>query len=161
MLIKHTNLSEGVHNFEFEKEFHKIGLEEPFYGKVKLKTRLDKSHSQIVVDNKIYLTANLTCDRCGKKFKAELDNEFQLIFFFDEERVKEDDVNVKYLPPEQDSIDLSEDVYDYSMLAVPLKILCDENCTNTSKYMVDNKDESEKIDPVWEPLLKLKNNLKN
>lgn len=161
MIIKYTNLSEGVHNFEFVKEFDKVGLGEPFYGKVKLKTRLDKSHSQIVVDNKIYMTAKLTCDRCGNEFESKLSNEFQLIFFFDEDRVKEDDVNVKYLPPEKDTIDLTNDVYDYAMLSIPLKILCDENCTNTSKYLVGNKDENEKIDPVWEPLLKLKNKPKN
>ena len=161
MIIKYTNLSEGVHNFEFDKEFHKIGLEKPFFGAVKLKTRLDKSHSQIVVDNKILLKALLTCDRCGKEFEADLNNDFQIIYFFDKDRVKEDDVNIKYLPPEEDSIDLTKDVYEYSMLSIPLKVLCSENCTNPSKYIVDNKDDDEKIDPVWEPLLKLKNKSNN
>ena len=50
MIIKYTNYADGIHYVELSKSAAKLGLEEPFNGKVLLNCKMDKSHSQIVLD---------------------------------------------------------------------------------------------------------------
>jgi uncharacterized protein len=76
-----------------------------------------------------------------------------------------DKMDVVYLHPETDTINLTDDIRDYALLAIPMKSLCSENCKglcpNCGANLNDGpcKCKEEKIDPRWEPLLKLK--LKN
>jgi uncharacterized protein len=71
-------------------------------------------------------------------------------------------IDIIYLHPETDKIDLSEDVRDYALLALPMKKLCSENCKGLCPKCGKNLNDGpcecrdEKIDPRWEPLQKLK-----
>ena len=39
-----------------------------------------------------------------------------------------DSIDISYLPLEADKIDITKDVRDYSLLAIPMKKLCKEDC---------------------------------
>ncbi len=162
MFIKHTNYGEGVYEISLSERADNLGLGAPFFGNVDLHCNMDKSHHQIILDCSIKATAKLTCDRCGTEFEDNLENEFKLFFLFDQPNDYEDNDDVFYLTPEQDKLELDHSVRDYTILSVPLKLLCKEDCkglcakcgTNLNKESCNC--ENEIINPVWEKLKELK-----
>ena len=84
---------------------------------------------------------------------------------FDKKEVDESETNVKYLSPADDKIDLTEDVIDYSKLAIPMKKLCKDDCKGLCIKCGTNLNQekcscnNEEMDSVWEPLLNLKDKL--
>jgi uncharacterized protein len=90
-----------------------------------------------------------------------------MIYLFTQkvEHSENEKLDVVYFHPETDKIDLTEDIRDYALLAVPMKRLCSENCkglcTNCGADLNNGPCDcrEEKMDPRWEPLQKLK--LKN
>lgn len=167
MIIKYTNYSDGVHHIELKKSAEKLNLGEPFIGDVLLNCKMDKSLSQIVFDCDLSVTADLTCDRCTKEYKSKISTKFQIIYLFSKESVNEEDLNVHYLSPETDKIDLAPDTIEYCKLSVPLKNLCSENCKGLcTKCGTDLNEKTcdcnkEIINPVWDKLQNLKGKLNN
>lgn len=167
MIIKHTNYSNGVHEIEFNEPCSEIDLEEPFFGNVDVKCRMDKSSYQIVLDIDAKAQVVFECDRCTKEYESTIEGKFQLVCLYREEDVSEEDINIKYLPPEQDKIDISEDLMEYLILNIPMKKICREKCKGLCpKCGADLNEKTCNCDknstnPVWEPLLKLKEKLNN
>lgn len=167
MIIKFTNYTDSIHYLDFEETAEAVGLGKPFLGEVKLKVRMDKSHSQIVLDCDLDTEAELVCDRCNDEFVAKLNRKFKLIYLFGEKPEQSDTPDLYYLSLENDKIKLNGDVADYAVLSIPMKNLCKENCKGLCPHCGANLNRSncecvtEDVNPVWAPLLKLKNNSKN
>ncbi len=165
MIVKIRNYINGIHNLEFEKNAEAMGLKEPFNGKVKLSTKMDKSSHQIVFDCYLECDSSFECDRCTVEYSEILKSNFELVYIFDEKETHSDNINVNFISPEADKIDLTKDVIEYCKLSIPLKKLCNENCKGLCSICGQNLNEKncnckeEKIDPKWEPLLKLKDKL--
>jgi uncharacterized protein len=161
MIIKFTNYSDDVHYFNFNEQASNLGLKEPFFDGVNLDVKMDKSHSQIVIDGDLSLNAKFFCDRCNDEFVAELKNHFKITYLFSKEKEEREDDNLYFLSPEADKIDLKQDVVDYAILAVPMKKLCQDECKGLcSRCGVNLNRETckctveEKADPIWSALLK-------
>jgi len=165
MIIKIANLSEGVHELSFDEKVPDIGIEEPFFGKCKVDINLAKSHSQIVLNANMTLTANYECDRCSREFIAEVRTNYQMVYLFGNEPEENDNINLSFLPHDADKIDITKDVRDYALLAVPMKRLCKEDCKGLCiKCGKDLNEEqcsckNEITDDRWKPLIDLKNKL--
>jgi uncharacterized protein len=161
MIIKYTNFSDGIHNFRLSEPVKNLGLEDLFLGNVDVDCKMDKSPHQIVLDCDVTLHSKMTCDRCMNEFETDLKNHFQISYLFSKETTENDDYNLKFLSPEEDKINIKDDVYEYAELAVPFKRLCNEDCKglcphcgkNLNEEICDCKDE--KVIDVWEPLKKL------
>lgn len=166
MIIKYTNYTDGIHDLEFNEDVKTLGLKEPLFGNVNLKVRMDKSHSQIVLNCTMAVNARFDCDRCGEEFTNELKSDFRLVYLFGQNPGESEAVNLYYLSPDEDKIDLRPDVVEYSVLSVPMKKLCKEDCRGLCPHCGVNLNNEtcnctkENINPVWAPLLKLKNNSK-
>jgi uncharacterized protein len=164
MIIKITNYPVGVHELFFEKKTYELQLGEPFIDNVKLICMMDKSTHQIILNCNLTIIAELVCDRCNEKFKTELNSKFSLVYLFDKKEAAED-LNVFYISPNDDKIDITNDVIDYANLSIPMKKLCSETCKGLSTNCGTNLNigncncEQNELDPTWEPLLKLKNKL--
>ncbi len=164
MIIKITNYPVGVHKLFFEKSVNELQLGEPFIDNVKLVCMMDKSTHQIILNCNLTIIAELVCDRCNEKYKTELNSNFSLVYLFDKKETT-DNINVFYLSPNDDKINIADDVIDYANLSIPMKKLCSEDCKglcticgmnfNLSKCNCENK----KMDPAWVPLMKLRNKL--
>jgi uncharacterized protein len=128
MIIKFTNFVDGVHKIEFDEPVKKIGLENPYIGNINLLVEMDKAHSQIVLNCDVKVQAEFECDRCGELYKTVLTNHFQLTYLFSKEIQKADTINLYYISPESDKIEIKEDVKEYLLLTEPMKRLCRENC---------------------------------
>ena len=165
MIIKYTNFSDGIHEFQLSDSAKNLGLEEKFLGSVVVNCKMDKSPHQIVLGCDLEITAKLACDRCGKEIEKNFTNHFQISYLFSRNSEKNDDFNLKFLSPEQDKINITEDVFEYSELALPMKILCNDECKgicptcgkNLNEEVCNCEPELEK--DIWEPLKKLKGKL--
>jgi uncharacterized protein len=130
MYIKFTDYPDGIHDIFLEEESEKIRRDIPLIGKVGLKIKMDKSSSQIILSCMLEASAHLICDRCGEEFNRDLKPEFVLTYLFEHRATKKaiDEIDVYYLSGSQDKIFLDNDVHDYALLSIPMKILCSENC---------------------------------
>jgi len=167
MIIKIANLSDGIHTLSFDENISEIGVSDPFYGNCKVKVKLSKSHSQIVLNAELNLEANYQCDRCGKDYKTKVQNNYQMVYLFWDEPENNESFNLIYLPIDADKINIANDVRDYALLAISMKKLCKEDCKGLCPRCGKDLNEGKcnciekETDPRWEPLEKLKNKLNN
>lgn len=168
MIIKFNNYPDGVHEIVFNEPCSELGLNEPFFGNVNVKCRMDKSHNQLVLDCLIDIKAIFECDRCMKSFDKDLTNKFKLIYLSEPNLKSGGEENLYYLAPDADKINIREDVNQFALLSVPMKKLCTEECKglcpvcgkdlNADKCSCKIEDDN----PAWDELKKLKiNNKKN
>ncbi len=165
MIIKISNLSEGLHDFEFAEKVSELDLGEPFFGKVEVKAELNKLHSQIILKAEIAATAKFSCDRCTGIFEKTLSSSYKMVYLFGTGREENNDINITFLPPEADKLVLDNDVRDYALLSVPMKKLCKEDCKGLcpgcGKDLNEEKCTCPKdaVDERWLPLIELKNKI--
>lgn len=168
MKIKFTNYDDGIHHFEFLENVDNLNLNERFFGKLKINCKMDKSHHQIVIDCDINLTAELTCDRCMTEFERDYSEHFQSIYFntYGNDNANEDELGIYFLSPNEDKIDIATDVTETMNLALPMKVLCTDECKGLCSVCGQSLNEVEcncdtnVENPVWEKLKELKENLK-
>ncbi len=166
MIIKISNLSDGVHNFNFDESVDKIGLGEEFYGNINVDVELNKAPLQVVLNVSLSIAANFQCDRCAVDYSPVLSNSYQMVYFFGKDQEGDDSLNVTYLHADADKIDISSDVRDYCILALPLKRLCKEDCKGLCYKCGKNLNQEEcgctdDIDPRWQPLIEIQKKLDN
>jgi uncharacterized protein len=167
MIIKISNLNDGSNNFIFNEPVKIIGLKEPFFDNFLLNLDLQKSNSQIALNSDLVLKAKFDCDRCGEEYTTEINTSYQIIYMFGEEPEETDSLNLKYLAFDAEKIDITQDLLDYSMLSIPMRKLCKEDCKGLCYKCGTNLNVSacscvkEETDPRWLPLMELKNKLNN
>ncbi len=162
MFIKHTNYEVGVHEIILSESAKSIDMLEPFYGDVVVECTLEKTSSQILLSCKTTAKARLTCDRCNEEYDTEIKNKFNALYFFDKSKVTEEDDDVFYISRDNDKLDISKIVRDYSYLAIPMKKLCREDCKGLCPHCGANLNyekctcETETDNPIWNKLKQLK-----
>jgi len=164
--INISKLSDGIHEYRFEAEPSKIGLDERFQSPVTVEVRLDKNLKQIFLQAEAKVRMTSLCDRCLDEFTTAMDQKYSMLYIQSDRSTidvgKEEELQV--LTPDMNYIDLDEDVRQYVELAVPWKMLCKEECKGICPLCGGNKnakpcDCSEQIgDLRWEELKKLKKN---
>jgi uncharacterized protein len=167
--IKVSNLTNGRYDYDFKGKVTEIDVTEPYVSDYKTKVVLSKFDNQIILDAETKIAANLICDRCASEFQSVITSKYRMIYLFmhNVENSENEKIDVVYLHPETDKINIGEDVRDYALLALPMKKLCSEDCKGLCPKCGKNLNDGscnckdEKIDSRWEPLqkLKLKNNL--
>jgi uncharacterized protein len=162
MIIKIANLSNGVHCFDFDKSVEDLGIEDLFAGLIKANIKLDKSAHQIVLNAESNANYKFVCDRCSADCESDVSTKFQLVYIFSSQKVESEDSNVKYITPDVDKINISEDLKEYLLLSIPMKNLCSPDCKGLCPICGINlnvkkcKCKKEVVYDVWEPLQKLK-----
>ncbi len=164
MKIKISTLSEGRHFYDFEVPASEIELPAEFIGNVCVSVQLEKTKNQIFITSNIELNHNPQCDRCLKNFKQTLATKYNMSYVFDVAHKEEYDENVvTVIPREVDIIDITHDVKEYSILAIPYKNICMEECeglcAHCGKDLNTETCECEPVsnDPRWLELKKIKN----
>ena len=168
MEIKFNNFSSGIHNFEFIEKVENLELDEGFSGDLVVNCKMDKSSHQIVLFCDVNVKGNFECDRCTVEYEQDLNNTFEVVYIFSEsgeEKNDEENINVHYISSDADKISIREEVIDFTLLAVPFKKLCAEDCKGLCPKCGNDlnteecKCEKDTTNPVWEPLMKLKDKL--
>src|SRR5579862_2972343 len=127
--IRISKLSDGIHEYHFNVEPAVLALAEEFREPVKIDLRLDKSHRQISATANIATSAAFSCDRCTEGFTRPVASKYAMVFVSDETDaggLPEDQVAL--IDMNSPELDLTDDMRQSIELAVPLKLLCRDDC---------------------------------
>jgi uncharacterized protein len=164
--INISNLSEGIHEYSFEAEPSKIGINEQLDGLIKIEAKLDKSLRQILLKSEIQAEGVFVCDRCLEEFHRKLDVKYSMIYIQGNRSTadikKEEEIQV--LSADTNYIDLDDDIRQCVLLAIPQKLLCREDCNGLCPTCGVNRNTencscgAEAVDTRWDALKKLSHN---
>jgi uncharacterized protein len=157
MKINISGLSEGVQRHVLTESAVELGLETNFTGDVTANITLEKSIHQIFVTVNASVKGVFICDRCADEFTDDISNAFTVVFSWEQTEETEEDDDFRLLRKEDNEIDLSPFVKEYLLLAVPVKLLCSNNCELPAHV----QPEEPAADPRWEKLNILKQTEKN
>lgn len=163
--INISKISEGLHHHSLETEAGDIGLDERFNRPVRVKLTVEKTNRQLLLNAEAQSGGIFICDRCLDEFQREVISDYSVMYVqgskggeMDEEK------EVQYLAPDANMIDIGEDVRQFLLLALPLKMLCKEDCLGLCPICGTNRNKStcscitEETDPRWSDLRRLSGN---
>jgi uncharacterized protein len=163
MKIQIGSLSEGIHTYQFDEKASELGLGEEFTGDIHVEATLDKTPNQIALRGDIRATGRFHCDRCATAFDKGLSATYRMFYVWDGMELDDrlDPSEIQVIPHGLSIIDVADDVRQTMVLAVPLKLLCRDNCrglcpicgTDLNSGTCQCDDRS--VDSRWDALRKL------
>lgn len=163
--INISNLSEGTHTYDLGATAKEVGLDDRFSGQVAVHAELQKTNRQILLKAHVDAHAQFACDRCLEPFHREIVQDYSIVYVVGAQATpgaKEGEIQP--LPVDADHIDLDEDVRQFTLLSIPQKLLCRENCAGLCPICGTNWNTAtcacrqESGDSRWEALRKLQKN---
>ena len=162
-----SGLKEGHHEFDFEidnKFFEQFEESEVKEGSLIANVGMDKRSTHLDLLIKVKGTVRVTCDRCLEEFSQPVETENRLLVKFEKTSV-DIDPDILSLPPDAYELDLKQQIYEFIMLALPIKRVHppDANGKSTCDPVMLKKleefivDEEKDNDPRWDELKKLMN----
>ena len=105
-------------------------------GPVSADVFLEKKDSRVILNGRLHLPLELSCDRCLEGYKFNLENSFVVDFELTETaEIEDEELEYPYQESEMDTVLLSKPEIDVIqtleqqvLLALPMKSLCRENC---------------------------------
>ncbi len=126
--IAWQGLKPGLHTFQYDlnDKFieEKGGTEREFKDlDAQITLRFDKKTNFFLCHFDIDGSVTVPCDRCGDEYKLRLWDEFDLLIKLtgDESEEHEEDADVVFIPRSETVIDISNWLYEFVMLSVPLQ----------------------------------------
>jgi len=161
--IRISGLSNGVHEYHFHASPSEVGLDEAFRSPVSLDVEIEKSARQIYLKSEIAASGSFTCDRCLEDFEKTVASSLNLFYVFSDAEAEQFDADeVRVIAPETMHLDITDDVRQSILLAVPLKLLCTDECKGLCPHCGVNWNretcvccETHDTDPRWESLKKI------
>jgi uncharacterized protein len=163
-----SGLKEGRHTFDFEinKEFfEQVEESEVKEGRLIANIQMDKMSTHLDLAITISGEVRICCDRCLEMFFHPVACENRLLVKFGK-TVEEIDPDILSLPIGEHELDLQQHLYEYIMLALPIKRVhpndmngkstCDPEMLKKLDELII--DEEKETDPRWDKLKNLMNN---
>lgn len=127
--IKISNLANGTHRYDFECAASDFADElidaERFSSPIFITATLTKAMTEIVVHVSVSTIALLQCDRCLAPISKRLSGDYRVLFLQSTEAEKNSDDEVRVLSKNETHIDLTLDIRETLLLAVPMKNVCE------------------------------------
>ncbi|MFM7053467.1 MAG: YceD family protein [Bacteroidota bacterium] len=164
--IPFAGLAEGSHRFEYEIDDSFFELfDHSVVHHAKVRVELDFIKSATVLTLVFHIRGHITmnCDRCLDDFDMPVDFRQTLVVRFgDQAREESDDVIV--IPHGELVLDVSQHIYDYISLQVPMRAVHPEDENGVSgcdpevirKLNEESQAPEESSDPRWEALKKFR-----
>ena len=165
--IQLGGLKEGHHTIDFEigKEFFEQFEEsEVKEGSLIANIEMDKrtSHADIII--RISGSVRVSCDRCLEIFSQPISSENRLLVKFGKS-MEYLDPDILSLASDESQLDLQQQIYEFIMLALPIKRVhpADKNGKSKCNPVMLKKleelliEEEKETDPRWDELKKLMN----
>jgi len=166
-VIPFSGLSLGIHTFDFEinrKFFESIEYSEIHDGEISWHVELNKQNNMLIFNFSFSGKVNVTCDRCADDFDMPIEGNNRLIVKFGNIAYEETE-EIIVLTETEHEIDLAPFIYEYLILAMPLKRVhpddengvsqCDpEVIKKLEEISIRHKDNND-IDPRWDALKNL------
>ena len=129
--IAFVGLRPGIQEFSYDlddKFFKEKGAEDFNLGVANVKLSLDKNTGFLILKFEVGGNAEVTCDRCGNQLKMDLWDEFKMLVKLvdnpEEMNQNEEDPDVFYVSRTESHIDVSDWIYEFVMLSVPMQRMC-------------------------------------
>jgi uncharacterized protein len=126
--INISKLSEGTHQHSLKATAEEVGLDARFTKNVLVEATLEKTSRQLYLHVQLKTGGVFTCDRCLEDFETDVSSTYGVMYVTDNGASGADKEEVQVLSPEASTIDLGEDVRQFTVLSLPLKMLCREDC---------------------------------
>jgi len=163
-----SGLKEGRHTIDFEidnKFFEHIEESEVKEGSLIANIVMDKRSSHLDLAIGISGNVRVCCDRCLEMFFHPVVCENRLLVKFGK-TVEDIDPDILYLPIGENELDLQQHIYEFILLALPIKRVHPNNedgestCDPEMLKKLDELiiEEDPEADPRWNELKKLMNN---
>jgi len=160
MKINISNIENGLHSIQMAESSKGLKLLDhgKLLGKIDLKATIDRRDLDLNLKAEISSVAELNCDNCLKTFQQKISGKINLYF---SNKLSNFDDEIKKLSLNNPTIDLSEEIHSAFVLALPIKLLCKENCAGLCPTCgINRNDEScsckpELNDPRWDKLKEL------
>ena len=129
--IAFVGLKPGVHEFSYDlddKFFVEKGAQDFTNAKASVTLSLEKNTGFMLLKFEVGGKAEVTCDRCGNPLKLDLWDEFRMLVKLadnpEEMNAQEEDPDVFYLSRTESHLDVSDWIYEFVMLSVPMQRMC-------------------------------------
>lgn len=164
MVIRFSGLKPGKYEYRFELDdlyFEGCENEELRGGNVEITAEMERGEQSLMFAFRIIGRVKTWCDRCGGEMEVPIEGEERLSVRFSDTATS-DNEDEAVLPESATEIDLSQWLYEYVAVRVPMQHVheeggCDEE---TVRYLTTDeelaKHRSEEPDPRWEALKALK-----
>lgn len=163
--IPFLGLKMGKHHFRYtltETFFGSFDYTEIHQGSLEVSLELEKRETMLLLDFDIHGTVKVHCDRCGDEIDQPIGARQNLVVKLGDKTGSTDEEWLM-LGPNEHELDVSQYLYEYSHLALPVKhahaTLAECNqavVSELKKYMVENDSDSK-----WEELKNLEHNQDN
>ncbi len=174
LTVEFVKLADGHHEMDIDLDksfFEHYQNSDVLNAQLKVEIDIEKTGNMMIVDLLTIGHIEFPCDRCLKDLAVPVDVDFKVIYHLNSEHITEIEVvndldtDVVYLTPQEYKVNLSQVIYESSLLAIPMIKNCDDYEGNEcDELMIDkinriqSEDLTDKVDPRWE---KLKTILKN
>lgn len=131
MKISLVRLAEGLHTLHFVEKLADLGVEKlsNLDDEVKIQIDLEKRSPHYFLKNQVQVSGRFACDRCTDEFDRSLSGESRVVFSSDKEMLKMNEADdLHYLAADAKEIDLTNEIRDTVLLAIPMKLLCSDDC---------------------------------
>lgn len=160
MKLDIQKLSNGSHHFEYSTTQEELNLTDSVvrFGNVQVDCEVDKSEQNILVKNHTVAAFKGQCDNCLAEFERNLEDSFTLFYTTDKEVSTDDENIVHVLGSSVHEIDLNEGIRESLLLALPMRLLCRDDCKGICPGCGANLNEEtcsckrEYHDPRWDAL---------
>ena len=160
-------LKEGHHTFDFEvdkKFFEHFEFSEVKEGSLIANVGMDKRSTHLDLTIKVSGSVRVSCDRCLELFSQPVSSENRLLVKFGKS-LEDIDPDILSLPMDAFELDLKLQIYEFIMLALPIKRVHPVNKKGESTcdpFMLKKLEEliieeEKDNDPRWDELKKLMN----
>lgn len=166
MKIKLHGLGKGVTEISQTFDPVEINLPQDSYKlPIDVKLWLEDVGDVINADFNISTVSEQSCYRCLESYELKLNLKGRLLFIPEYDKSYSDSDDVITFNPDRPEVDISQNLLDELMLALPFKPLCKEDCKGLCVNCGTNLNEEqcnckvEKIDTRWSALADLRDKL--
>ncbi len=170
-IVQFVGLNLGQHEFEFlvnDKFFEHLDYSEIKQGKIKITLTLIKQSTMMVLEFNVSGTVKVNCDLCSVDFDLPISGDYRLIVKVGGHEVGDEDDDIISIAANEHELDLSQFIYEYIMLSIPLKRVhpdnekgestCDKLMLKKISQFLTDKPTEETNDPRWDGLKNIKLN---
>lgn len=131
--IRIAGLMQGTHTFDFTcraGDFRGQELAESvFTGDIAVTAIAEKTENELTVTIRTATVADFTCDICLAPLEREIRGEYRVYYLYSAEEENTEDIDEEHrlIDTNTVSIDLTEDVRETLLLALPMKVTCTGN----------------------------------
>lgn len=168
LVIPFSGMKEGKYSFSAELDksfFESLEFSEIQTGNIKVAIEMERRQHLLNLEITIDGNVELDCDRCGNTYDQVIEDQRTVVVNLNSDHLEDEDDLIS-IPLSQSDFDLTQYIYQYIVLAIPLKRVCPENvgCDPDVIQKLDqlkpgeNNDNETTSDPRWDALKNIKDN---